>query len=273
MTIGLICALAVGAAFAEPSAWSDVERIVAVGDVHGDYNQFVKVLQDAMVIDEDGNWFGGKTHLIQLGDVPDRGPDTRKVMDLLMNLEEQAPKAGGTVHALIGNHEIMNMCGDLRYVTAGEYEAFGGQEEFRKQMSPEGTYGKWIAGHHSIVKINNVLFVHGGISPNYADTPIEEINRKVSESLSKRQAGIGRDRAGPQWYRGLARDSEVSLKDHLDNMLAKKQAGHIVIGHTVSPTGVQPRCGGRVIMVDVGMSAAYGGPAACLVIEKILLVD
>ena len=101
-----------------------MERIVAVGDVHGDYEQFVKLLRGAGLLDEKDNWAGGKAHLVQTGDVPDRGPRSRDVMDLLMKLEKQAKKAGGYVHALIGNHEAMNMYGDLRYVHVGEFAAF-----------------------------------------------------------------------------------------------------------------------------------------------------
>jgi len=97
--------------------------IVAVGDVHGDYDNFLRVLQQAGVIDQRGNWAAGNTQLVQLGDVPDRGPDTHRVIELLQRLEDQAGRQGGAVHVLIGNHEAMNMLGDLRYVHPGEYAA------------------------------------------------------------------------------------------------------------------------------------------------------
>jgi len=105
-------------------AWDKVERVVAVGDVHGDYAQLVTVLRDASLLDGRERWIGGRTHLVQTGDRIDRGPDSRKVMDLLMRLEKQARKAGGAVHALVGNHEAMNILGDLRYVTPEEFAAF-----------------------------------------------------------------------------------------------------------------------------------------------------
>ena len=95
-----------------------------MGDVHGDYEQFVKLLRGAGLLDDENRWAGGKAHLVQTGDVPDRGAGSRNVMDLLMKLEKQAAKAGGHVHALIGNHEAMNMYGDLRYVHVGEFAAF-----------------------------------------------------------------------------------------------------------------------------------------------------
>src|ERR1700730_7211921 len=89
--------------------WTGGDRVVAIGDVHGDFERFTAVLRSAGLIDEDGNWAGGMTHLVQVGDALDRGPDSRKVLDLLMKLEQQAAKAGGYLHALIGNHEAMNL--------------------------------------------------------------------------------------------------------------------------------------------------------------------
>jgi len=112
---------AVGAA--DRHDWQDVERIVAVGDVHGDYDNYIKVLEQAGLINRRRRWTGGRTHLVQLGDVPDRGPDTHRIIDHLMSLEKQARRAGGRVHALIGNHEAMNSLGDLRYVHPGEFAA------------------------------------------------------------------------------------------------------------------------------------------------------
>jgi hypothetical protein len=111
------------AALAQQDDWQGVERIVAIADVHGDYDNYIKVLEQAGVIDRRGRWSGGRTHLVQIGDVPDRGPDTDRIIRHLMTLESEAEKKGGRVHALIGNHEAMNVAGDLRYVHPGEFEA------------------------------------------------------------------------------------------------------------------------------------------------------
>ena len=100
------------------------DRVVAVGDVHGAYGPFVDILRRAGVIDDDSRWSGGRTTLVQTGDVLHRGPDSRRVLDLLMQLESQAAAAGGRVIALLGNHEVMRMMRDLRYVSAAEYAAF-----------------------------------------------------------------------------------------------------------------------------------------------------
>jgi hypothetical protein len=102
----------------------DAPRVVAIGDIHGAYDNFVKVLQMTGLVDDEVRWAGGKTHLVQTGDLLDRGVQTREILDLMMRLEKEAKKAGGRVHALLGNHEAMNMLGDLRYVDPEEYEAF-----------------------------------------------------------------------------------------------------------------------------------------------------
>jgi hypothetical protein len=100
------------------------ERIVAVGDVHGAYDQFTAILREAGLIDARQRWVGGRAILVQTGDVLDRGPDSRRALDLLRRLEVDAAAAGGRVIALLGNHEVMRMLGDVRYVSAGEYAAF-----------------------------------------------------------------------------------------------------------------------------------------------------
>ena len=99
-------------------------RIVAIGDLHGDYAAFEDIAQAAGVIDAKDKWTGGKTVLVQMGDIADRGPDPLKIYHALQALEKQAPKAGGKVIVLVGNHEAMNVTGDLRYTSAGEFDAF-----------------------------------------------------------------------------------------------------------------------------------------------------
>lgn len=265
--------LAAGSAWAQEQEyeWQKVARIVAVGDVHGDYEQFVKCLSAAGVIDEADKWIGGKTHLVQMGDVLDRGPDSKKALDLLMDLEPQASAAGGCVHALLGNHEAMVLAHDYRYVYKGEAEAYGGLEAYAEAMAPQGKYGKWIRGNPAVIKINDVLFVHGGLSPAYGKLPIKEINARVSRSLGAPLAtGAAADEDGPLWYRGLAIVEEDALKPLIEFLFKKHGVKHLVIAHT--PTGwdkgIRVKGDKAIIMIDVGMSRTFWhGPAMCLVIE------
>jgi len=111
--------------------WTGVERVVAIGDLHGDYDRYIDVMQSAGLIDKKSKWIGGETHLVQTGDIPDRGADTRKIMDHIVKLARQAKRKGGYIHLLIGNHEAMNVTGDLRYVTEGEFNAFTTRQSSR----------------------------------------------------------------------------------------------------------------------------------------------
>jgi len=109
-------------------------RIVAVGDVHGDLPAFKAILAQAGVIDAAGSWAGGSTILVQTGDLIDRGPSMRSVFDFVMALEQAAAKGGGRVVPLLGNHEVMNITGDLRYVAPASYAEFAdAQSEKRRE--------------------------------------------------------------------------------------------------------------------------------------------
>jgi len=290
-------------AWAQEDVFTGVERVIAIGDVHGDYDQFVSVLRTAGLIDDQGKWSGGKAHLVQTGDVLDRGPDSRKAMDLLIRLEGEAKSAGGEVHALIGNHEAMILTGDFRYLSEGEIAAFKdatsekvreeawreskqdesarkrweaenplGMVEFRRAFSRSGVYGKWIRGHNAVIRIDGTLFLHGGISPKYADWTVRRINDQVRVELTdftQLQGGIIQDDNGPLWYRGLAlRDG--SLEPHVDAVLRNYKVDRIAIGHTYTEGAIVPRFGGKVIQIDIGLCRIYDANLrnACLEIDK-----
>ena len=198
--------------------WSGVQRIVAVSDVHGAAGPMLEVLVNAGVIDEHHAWRAGDTHLVVTGDLLDRGPDSRRAMDILMRLEREAAAAGGRVHVLLGNHEAMNLVGDLRYVSTDEYLAFaedeapaeresayavfrqargddpGPDEAFerlappgffahRKAFAPAGRYGKWLLEKPLLVIINDIAFVHGGLSPLVAELGLDGVNGRLKEEL------------------------------------------------------------------------------------------
>lgn len=111
--IGLITLLYLAVAFGEerPCEWTGIKKIIAIGDLHGDYSNFLEILKGVELVDEELCWKGGEIHLVQTGDVLDRGPDAKKIFDLIRKLEKEAVGAGGMVHMLIGNHEEMNITG------------------------------------------------------------------------------------------------------------------------------------------------------------------
>ncbi len=219
----LLSVLLIGLPTASAGDWvvEDAGRVVAIADVHGAYDAMVETLRKANVIDEELAWSGGDTHLVIVGDLLDRGPRSRDAMDLLMRLESEAPEAGGKVLVLIGNHESMNLIGDLRYVSKAEYAAFADdetQEErdrwfaafarrnngtldaqaarknfkqqfpagyfaLRRAFRPDGKYGKWLLEKPVIAVVNGTAFVHGGLSPLVAELGLDGVNRGLKAEL------------------------------------------------------------------------------------------
>ena len=282
------------AAATPPCEIEGVERIVAVGDVHGAYERFVEILQTAGILDGRLRWAGGRAHLVQLGDVVDRGPDSRKALDLLERLQDDARRAGGAIHPLLGNHEIMRVLGDLRYVTPGEYERFItakseqvrgdfvaaadqglrdqllkntplGFVEMRVAFGSNGQYGKWLRKLDVVLKINGVLFLHGGISPTVAGMSCDAVNtvvrREITADIEKTRSAplesLSAGENGPLWYRGLAQEPEA-FGSNVDEILTRQNARAIVIGHTITPDArIRARFGGKVVQIDTGMQPAY----------------
>lgn len=264
---------------ADPYTFQGVERIVAVGDVHGDVGALRDVLKLAGLIDARGHWTGGKAHLVQTGDIPDRGEQTREAYELLMRLEVEARKAGGRVHALLGNHEVMNLKGDLRYVTPGELASFAdqspepdapgarpGMRGHQAAHGPEGRYGRWLRTHAAVVRINDTLFLHGGLAPDLPETTLEGINRWVLQDVTPGQPPGGASaRNGPLWFRGYAQDEEAKWEAGLTKVLGQLGAKRMVMGHTTTQDGrIRLRFGGRAVFIDTGLSTGYGHHLAAL---------
>lgn len=196
------------------------ERVVAFADVHGAYDDWVALLKEVGVVDDKLNWSGGKTHLVSVGDLIDRGPGSRQVVELLKKLDAQADAAGGAVHMTLGNHEVMVMTGELRYVSAAEFAAFaddetdadreafyaeyrrfntGGDEAtvratfdeqfprgflaLRKAYSLKGELGSWLIRQPFVIKVNDKVYMHGGIAADAADKSIKQLNLSLTDEL------------------------------------------------------------------------------------------
>ncbi|KAI9096581.1 Metallo-dependent phosphatase-like protein [Phlyctochytrium arcticum] len=251
-------------------AFAGPQRIVAIGDLHGDLPAALEVLRMAGVVDGNGEWNGGDTVLVQTGDIVDRGPDTIKLYNLFGNLTMQAPATGGKVVQLLGNHELMNMMEDLRYVTKEDVDTFGSMDARKKAWSRDGWLGKRLRNMDIIGMVDGTVFVHGGISPTYAQRGIEAMNaeaRKAYQLDPSRMRDVelfGGE--GPLWYRGFAQDKEPAICTVLDQSLKALKATRMVIGHTPQYESgrILSRCQNKVLVIDVGISAAYGSNRAVL---------
>lgn len=144
------------------------DRIIAFGDVHGGATELQALLRALTLIDQAGNWTGGQTRLVSLGDLLDRGPNSRAVMDLLMTLEEQAAQAGGAVHLVLGNHELMNLTGDLRYVSEAEYAAFRTEEDPTERNRAFTAFQAELAAEAPPAQVNSRLAEKPEVDPRAA---------------------------------------------------------------------------------------------------------
>ncbi len=219
---GLVFALALmwisPAAQAAPYRYQTSEKVVVVGDSHGAFDSYSAILAEAGLIDGQLKWSGGKANLVSLGDFLDRGADSRKIMDLLMRLQKEAGKSGGKVHVLMGNHELMNLTGDLRNVSEQEFLSYQDLEDpkermavreyfdlhpeehresgfdqlyppgffgHRKAFSREGKYGRWLRTLPFLIVINDQAFTHGGLPRLVAEQGLEGTNLSMAESIAQ----------------------------------------------------------------------------------------
>ena len=150
-SVVLIVVLLASPAQSSFAANAPAESLIAIGDVHGDFDDFIVILQHAGLIDKQNHWAGGKSTFVQTGDLIDRGPKPREVLDLMMSLEREASKSGGRVVSLNGNHEMMNLMGDLRYVTPENYASFAQSNSEERRRSAYQEYATWRKGHAQLL--------------------------------------------------------------------------------------------------------------------------
>ncbi|KAG0365125.1 Metallo-dependent phosphatase-like protein [Gamsiella multidivaricata] len=252
-------------------------RTVAVGDLHSDLPQTLAVLQLAKVIDDYGNWSGGQDTLVQTGDIVDRGPDTIAVYNLFDKLRKQAREAGGKVVNVYGNHEVMNLGQDLRYVTEEDYASFGGRQKRKEAWDVKtGWLGKMIYSNFNITYVHNghTVFSHGDMEPEWARLGVETLNDLTREAIwkSNYRAPVFQG-TGPIWSRSYATEEggiEATCK-RVEEVKKALGVNRLISGHTPQyRTGkILSICNGGYMVIDVGISKYYGGHLAALeIIEE-----
>jgi hypothetical protein len=259
-----------------PMRFEAAERLVAIGDLHGDLEAARAALRLAGAIDTEDHWIG----------VLDRGDEEEAIIRLFQRLREEAERAGGAVHALNGNHELMNAYRDYRYVTPGGFADFADvpvttePDSFLVSLEPDqrprataflpgGPFANLLAQRNTIVIVGSSLFVHGGILPEHLDRGLDQMNDEIRAWLRAEapQPDWIRGNRSPVWTRLYSREPTVAACDTLSSVLERIGVERIVVGHTVQRTGITSFCGGRVWGIDVGMAAHYGGRPAVLEIR------
>jgi hypothetical protein len=290
----------------ELGVYPSVDKIIAIGDIHGDFDALVTALYKAKIIDEDGNWWNennvnSNTIVIQLGDLLDRGgrddgvdsDNYKEEIDILqfiehLNDKNNAGRCGSAFITLLGNHEIMNLMGDYRYVSQSAMKGMGGDEGRRELFKPGGPISKHLGCTcHGICKIGDWIFVHGGILPKHIKNPeftigkfnklvrdilmgnkvkeltpnVKELNPNVKElNKDEKELIFGTD--GLFWTRELSDQNKpncAAAKKSLEMMNGSSSSGGIVVGHTIQTDGINGQCDNRVWRIDSGMSQAFGG--------------
>ena len=225
----------------ETSVFSSVEKIAALSDIHGQYDLAVEILKNNKIIDEALNWSFGKGHLVIVGDIFDRGPKVNEMLWLIYKLEQQAKTQGGHLHLLLGNHEYMVLHKDLRYVNEKYLQVSKLLNlEYNELYDNNTILGRWLRSKPTILRINNHVFVHGGISQDFLSKisfDIEAINATMRASIDISKTELKATdfytnyygKTGPIWYRGYFNDN-LEHED-IDEVLTKTNTKHIVVGH------------------------------------------
>jgi len=330
-----------------PYEWTGVEKIIAIGDLHGDYDHFILILKNPKVglVDENLHWSGGKAHLVQTGDIMDRGDRAKEILDLLIRLEKEAEAAGGKVHVLLGNHEEATITGISLgypdYVSPRQFVSFL-SKSFRKAREKQyisrlpaaeqakvkalgedlsnnpqlldfwtgilsdirnrkeqiaslaytqnfnWTYGRWLVKKNIVIKINDIIFAHGGINPEYSTWKLKDLNEVFRLELGAYVLHPEAPRLGgqpftprlvynpqsPLWYR----QDDIASQEEVDKILANLGASRMVVGHNFlgsgggSPIVLQvedvARFENKVWMIDTGIGYSdLGGILYALIIE------
>lgn len=243
------------------------ERIAALSDVHGNLAGMTALLQAHGVIDAKRQWAFGRGHLVVAGDVFDRGGRVTDCFWLLRYLEDQARKAGGHVHMILGNHEVLALRGDERYLHQ-DYQ------ELQKKLlgldqktlyGPTTELGRWLRSRPVLLRLGPFLFVHGGPSPAMVleEQDLEALNAAFRRTLDEEGKPHLQGRDGPIWYRGLIPGMEAKRPDATDqeveSLLKAFRVRAIVVGHSTLKTGITTFHGGRICGIDANLQVGGSG--------------
>jgi hypothetical protein len=246
-----------------------VDSVYVLGDTHGNFEEVVQILQNSKLIDENHQWIGRSVHLVFLGDILDRGKDALRLTWFIYELEQSAAQHGGQIHLILGNHEIMVMSNDLRYVSAKEQQvASMHQVSYQQLYHPtRSVLGRWLSTKPAALKIDEILFAHGGIimgsslksfndrAYDYTQTPLfSHLMEQPFDSVSfsqverKEQKDYLYDSFGPFWFRGYVQTD--TLGSYLDAILLNNKAKLHVVGHT-TVTSIASLYKGKLIATNV----------------------
>jgi len=259
----------------EKSEFRKAKKLLVLSDIEGNFDAFRKLLRVNNVIDEDFNWKFDDGHLVLVGDFFDRGQHVTEVLWLIYYLEDKAKAAGGYVHFILGNHEIMNLSNDLRYVQQKYLDnAVLLHQPYVSLYDKNSELGRWLRTKNIVEKIGDIMFLHGGISGyiNRIDISIHDINNLArpyyADSTSKYtdpKTNIIYSDVGPFWYRGYYVKNNPAILSQIDSTLWQFEANHIITGHTIVADTISVWYKGKLLDIDVHHAS---GKSEALLIEN-----
>ncbi|ORX83167.1 Metallo-dependent phosphatase [Anaeromyces robustus] len=264
---------------------NELNRIIAVGDIHGDYEHLIAILRHAKLIDEENNWIGKDSILVQVGDLNQRGNETPKIYNTMIDLREQAKEKGGIVYMLLGNHEILEIQGNHFYTSMSDYELYGGVEGLEEAFSPEGRIGQFVRQEMNVTMVvGDSLFVHASLTPEYLAITeggtVDDLNAHAREILLDTPSVEGlyelylqgvnhtvyndpvfNPDDGPLGTRIFANGEETDeMCSKLEKTLELTNTKRMIVGHTVQTYGkIRTKCNNKLILIDIGISRCIGG--------------
>ena len=251
-----------------PAIYKQPQKLLALSDIEGNFEALVETLQGNGVIDEQYRWIYGDGHLVLVGDFFDRGINVTACLWLIYQLDQEALLQGGRVHFIVGNHEEMNMRGQLDWLKP-KYKKVAEKMgmPYIKLYGENAELGRWLRKKNIIEKIGSTIYVHGGISPIVAQSglSIKDLNELARKNFGlpyrkvmgkgERPALVFHTKIGPMWYRGYFNDRID--ESALTIILQKYKANKIVVGHTV----VEEVCSyynDKIIAIDVKHERCIG---------------
>jgi hypothetical protein len=252
-----------------PQVKFTAQKLAALSDIHGQLDLMQDLLRQHGIIDHQQNWSFGDGHLVIAGDVMDRGPAVTEILWFLYQLEQQAIAAGGQLHLLLGNHETMVLAGDLRYLNEKyrQVEAILGLS-YQQLYSADSVLGDWLRSRPVLVQVNDSVFVHAGLHPDYLalGMTMTEVNEYYRASLGMDKATLKQQPVldflygslGPVWYRGYFREKAAIRSGELEQLLQQLHAKRVIVGHT-SMDAIYLHQGGQVISLDSNIKKGESG--------------
>lgn len=240
----------------EPTEYVLPSKMLVISDIEGNFKGFKSILLGNKIIDKKLNWTFGNNHLVLVGDFFDRGLNITECLWLIYKLEKEAELQGGKVHFILGNHEMMNLKGQLKYVR-DKYDdnADTLKLDYEKWYANNTELGSWLRTKNGVEKIGDYLFVHAGISKDFPKQySLLAINENIRKSIDtnfekekqRNDTFIGNE--SPLWYRGIAKEDEDQAD--IEKTLANYKAKKMIIGHTIFDE-IQYLYNKKIITIDL----------------------